>query len=253
MTATIRISYADGRIRELDLQFGNYEVGRDRGYIVLGDEHCSSVHAHLHVHPAGVTVMDVGSANGTFNADGTRVAGPVSMHLDHPIRLGRSELTLVRFFAPSGGTVLAPSSRAPVGAAPFVDHGAPVLHPQTPSPPPNVGWAPALAQGRASRRSERRVGLIGVVVVGVVTAVVICALLLLPSPPTEVEAKAAFVRAIGGGAQVERMVGAFALHGCKASEQGGYTCDFSIERRAMSARFIAVDGEWKAILNSSGM
>jgi hypothetical protein len=246
MTATIRIAHADGRVGELDLPFGSYDVGRDRGYIVLGDAHCSSVHARLHVHPAGVTVTDLGSANGTFDADGGRVTGPTSMQLDRPIRLGGSEVSLIRFLAPSGGTVLASGGSAPALAAQIPNHAAPALHAR---PAPSAGWVLAAPVGGAPGSKARRVGLLGVVALGAIAIVVIGALVSRLGPPSQDEAKAAFLKAMGGGAQVERMLGEFKLHECKSSDLGGYTCDFSVKGRALSGRFIKVDGEWKAILN----
>ena len=72
---------------------GDLEVGRDCDGLLLGDPRTSRRHATLMANAGGLTVLDLGSSNGTF-VSGNRVVGPTPVvterrrlrrrHDDHP-------------------------------------------------------------------------------------------------------------------------------------------------------------------------
>ena len=120
MTATIRVTRVHGPIEEITLGLGRHVVGREAATISLGDPQASAIHAHVHVEPHAVTIIDAGSRNGTFDASGRRLTGSVTMQIDQPLHIGSSTITLVSFMPKSGGTVLATSlGSAAVTSAPL--------------------------------------------------------------------------------------------------------------------------------------
>lgn len=144
-TVTIRINHPDGRGEDRLLSPGSYQIGRESGDIVLRDPNVSASHARLEVGPTGVTIVDLGSSNGTLDESGRRLAGPYALSLNAPIRLGGSTLTW-----------LSPSS-APSALAPFPGPGPYPPAPFPGAPFPGAGYGgyvpPELVELR--RRADR--------------------------------------------------------------------------------------------------
>ena len=123
-TATIRITHPDGRIEERVLTAGAHEIGREAGQIVIADPNLSALHARLDVQLGQVTLIDLGSSNGTYTASGQRLFAPYLLEPGQAVRLGGTTLTLLGPAAPvAGGTqVLAPLGAGP--AYPMPAYGA---------------------------------------------------------------------------------------------------------------------------------
>lgn len=126
-TVTIRINHPDGRGEDRLLAPGSYQIGRESGDIVLRDPNVSANHARLEVGPGGVTIVDLGSSNGTLDAAGRRLTGPYALERNAPIRLGGSTLTWLVSSAPPQ-PALAPlpvalHSGPPFPGAPFPGAG----------------------------------------------------------------------------------------------------------------------------------
>ena len=126
MLAHLRITRADGRVEDISLPLGTYQIGRDVGHIVLNDPQASGSHARLEVHPHGVLLTDIGSSNGTFDSRGRRLTEPAPMPLDQAFRLGNSSIVLTRAIAPSGGTIVATSAMSPSAQHPVLPPVPPV-------------------------------------------------------------------------------------------------------------------------------
>ena len=135
--ARVRIGYADGRSEERVLANGVHRVGRDGGEIPLGDPNVSATHLELHVEGEQVTLVDVGSSNGTYDAAGARVSVPTSMKANESYRLGGSSLTLLPVYGAQPGVGTAPAAAAAYAppAAGFVPPGAGYV-------PPGAGYVP---------------------------------------------------------------------------------------------------------------
>jgi len=127
-TVTIRINHPDGRGEDRVLSPGSYQIGRESGDIVLRDPNVSASHARLEVGPAGVTITDLGSSNGTLDESGRRLAGPCALVRNAPVRLGGSTLTWLL------------SSSAPPALAPFPGPGAHSGAPFPGAPFPGAGY-----------------------------------------------------------------------------------------------------------------
>ncbi|MDQ2645209.1 MAG: FHA domain-containing protein [Myxococcota bacterium] len=145
-TVTIRINHPDGRAEDRVLPPGSYRIGRESGEIVLHDPNVSANHARLDVGPGGVTIVDLGSSNGTLDAEGRRLTGPYALERNAPIRLGGSTLT---WFVPSGP----PPAPAPFPGA-GVHSGPPF--PGAPFPGPGYGaYPPSPEVIELRRRADR--------------------------------------------------------------------------------------------------
>ena len=73
---------------------GDIEVGRDCDGLLLGDPRTSRRHASLMANAGGLTVLDLGSSNGTF-VNGTRVVGPTPVSPNDLVAVGDTTITLV--------------------------------------------------------------------------------------------------------------------------------------------------------------
>lgn len=125
---------------------GSYRIGRESGDIVLYDPNVSANHARLDVGAAGVTIVDLGSSNGTLDAEGRRLTGPYALERNAPIRLGGSTLT---WLVPSGP---APAPGPFPGAG--VHSGPPF--PGAPFPGPGYGvYPPSPEVIELRRRADR--------------------------------------------------------------------------------------------------
>ena len=154
--AVVTITYSNGTIEHRPLGPGTYQIGRDAGHIMLQDPAVSSRHAYLDVTAAGVTITDLGSVNGTYDANGNRLWQAHAMRPNEPVWMGKGSVCL-RPAAASGGTVVASgggfggakprSSSSPVTAARSASPTAPAVRTRSaPAPrrssPPSVS-APA--------------------------------------------------------------------------------------------------------------
>jgi nitrite reductase (NADH) large subunit len=126
------------------------EVGRDTDGLSVADEMVSRRHLRLVPSPIAVSLVDLGSRNGT-TVNGTAVTGRVTLEPGDVIRLGGTEIV----FIGRSERVL-----THVGAESTMLAGAPVAVPPPPAPPPlpstpstvSVLWDRAL--GRVPRRGE---------------------------------------------------------------------------------------------------
>jgi TIR domain/FHA domain len=92
----IRIIYADGRTEQRTLLVGTYVIGRSAGDIVLGDVKVSSRHAKLELVPGALTIVDLGSTNGTIGPDGSRLSSPYRLQLGRAVCIGRCRIELTK-------------------------------------------------------------------------------------------------------------------------------------------------------------
>lgn len=144
----LRIQHADGRVEERSLAAGSYDMGRDAGHIVLPDPNVSALHARVQVQDGRAMLMELGSTNGTFDAEGNRISSQVELRANVPVRLGGTWLTLLPARPAAGGTALMPQFTAPPPPAPAATpggYGAPPA-PQgsgygaPPPPAPHAGF-----------------------------------------------------------------------------------------------------------------
>jgi hypothetical protein len=118
-----RIQYADGRVEERAFGDGAYRIGRDRGDVVLHDPNASAAHGEVSVHGTNVTYTDLGSSNGSFNAQDRRLTGSTPLSPGQSVQIGRSALTFLgapaalsagaRAAAPLPGSANPPGAAAP--------------------------------------------------------------------------------------------------------------------------------------------
>jgi pSer/pThr/pTyr-binding forkhead associated (FHA) protein len=108
-----RIQFADGRIEDRPFPEGNYRIGREAGDIVLQDPSASAVHGELVVRGGSVTYTDLGSSNGSFDAQSRRLTGPTSLAPGQSVRLGASVLTFIRPTATTSPAPMAQSVAVP--------------------------------------------------------------------------------------------------------------------------------------------
>src|SRR3954468_10230735 len=102
------------------------EVGRDTDGLSLADEMVSRRHLRLVPSPIAVSLVDLGSRNGT-TVDGTAVTGRVTLEPGDVIRLGGTEIVFI-------GRSERPPARG--GAESRMLGGPPVGVPPRPAPPP---------------------------------------------------------------------------------------------------------------------
>jgi hypothetical protein len=113
-----RIQYSDGRVEERTFGDGAIRIGRERGDVVLKDPSASGAHAEIAVYGANVTFTDLGSSNGSFDANERRLTGPTPLSPGQSVQIGRSTLTFLG--APASARAVAATSiprTLPPGAA----------------------------------------------------------------------------------------------------------------------------------------
>ncbi len=125
-----RIQFSDGRVEEKPFPDGRLRIGREAGDIVLADPSSSGVHGELSVSGSSVTYTDLGSSNGSFDAENRRLSGPTPLSPGQSVRLGTSVITLL-------GTPSVMQARGGTAALPQI--GSP---PPPPPPPPGAAYAP---------------------------------------------------------------------------------------------------------------
>ncbi len=103
---TITVTHQDGRSETRTLGPGTYVIGRESGDLVLGDPNASESHAQLDVDRKGASIVDLGSTNGTFLANGDRLVGPHTLHPQMPVRVGKTLLTIHGQPSKRGGTLM---------------------------------------------------------------------------------------------------------------------------------------------------
>lgn len=118
---TLIITLADGRTRNVPLDRATLRVGRNADNdIVIDDASISGYHARLFAGPGGVSILDIGSRNGT-EVDGQLIDTLAPLGPASTVRLGSATLRV----SPPGGAA------PPMGAAddfalpPFPDPPAP--------------------------------------------------------------------------------------------------------------------------------
>jgi NADPH-dependent 2,4-dienoyl-CoA reductase/sulfur reductase-like enzyme/ferredoxin len=125
------------------------EVGRDCDGVILSDEGVSRRHARLVPSPVALSVVDLGSRNGTL-VNGMPVTGRVVLEPGAVVRLGATEIIMI------GRAAEADSSG--VGRIPRTTQ-VPVLGPQPPPPPPPPAPpAPARPPTKMSALTSRLLG-----------------------------------------------------------------------------------------------
>src|SRR3954447_20771299 len=116
------------------------EVGRDTEGLTLADDMVSRRHLRLMPSPIAVSLVDLGSRNGTL-VNGRATTGRVSLEPGDVIRVGGAEIV---FIGRSERVPVPAGTRATMLAA------APVaVPPPAPPPPPSTPSAAAGAAGRA--------------------------------------------------------------------------------------------------------
>ncbi len=92
----LKIGHGNVRFEERTLAPGKYVVGREGCDILVADENVSARHAELNVQPHRLVITDLGSRNGTFDANGRRLSAPYALVPNRSIWLGASSLTWVQ-------------------------------------------------------------------------------------------------------------------------------------------------------------
>lgn len=163
MSATIEIQYRDGRTEQRAMAAGTWTIGRETGDIVLDDPRVSGLHGELTLKGPVLTFTDRDSSNGSFDAGGQRLSGPVVLKQGSVVRLGECRLTVTTLPPPpnplKGRTMVMGSAAALTGAAqadPPQDQSAAfaatVAQPSTEA----AGSAAGQAQAQASSAPEAR-------------------------------------------------------------------------------------------------
>jgi ABC-type multidrug transport system fused ATPase/permease subunit/CRP-like cAMP-binding protein len=148
------------------------EFGREGlGIVVLDDPKVSRRHARIELTATGLIVSDIGSANGTF-VDDVRIAAPTAVTPDATIRVGSTEVTLLRELraqpelpppaAPpassgSSGPSVPPPARPAFDELAATDVGAAIIRVR----PGSAGAAALPAMASALRRARRRLAGLG--------------------------------------------------------------------------------------------
>jgi len=91
-----RIQFSDGRVEERPFPDGRFRIGRESGDVILADPSASSLHGELVVAASSVTYTDLGSSNGSFDAQNRRLSGPAALSPGQSVRVGTSVLTFLR-------------------------------------------------------------------------------------------------------------------------------------------------------------
>jgi hypothetical protein len=150
-----RIQFSDGRVEEKPFPDGRVRIGREAGDLVLGDPSSSGVHGELFISGGNVTYTDLGSSNGSFDAQNRRLSGPTPLAPGQSVRLGTSVITLLRpaSVKPAlAGTAAMPQIGSPPPPPPAAPPGAAYV---PPPPPPAAALAPAAFAPRSGNESAR--------------------------------------------------------------------------------------------------
>jgi pSer/pThr/pTyr-binding forkhead associated (FHA) protein len=91
--AKLSVIYASGRVHERRLRLGWYRIGRIGVDILVNDPYVSARHAEMDVQLGKVVLTDLGSTNGTFHLEGSRVQGALEWPPNTLLRLGRCRLS----------------------------------------------------------------------------------------------------------------------------------------------------------------
>lgn len=133
------------------------EVGRDCDGEVLSDEGVSRRHLRLVPSPVALSVVDLGSRNGTL-LNGVPITGRAVLEPGAVVRLGRTEIAMIgRTGEPPAPLPRGPAKtmmRAAGQAAPVVIPPPPPAPPAAPAPPSAMSRFWAQVFGTAPRRAE---------------------------------------------------------------------------------------------------
>jgi hypothetical protein len=133
-SSLFRIVYCDGRVEERAFGDGRVRIGRESGDLVLADPSSSGVHGELAISGASVTYTDLGSSNGSFDAQNQRLTLPLALLPNSSVRLGRSVITFLRSAQPGPArteqmpepSALRAEPRAPAESLPRTAPPAPI-------------------------------------------------------------------------------------------------------------------------------
>lgn len=141
-----RIVYFDGRVEERTFGDGKFRIGRESGDLVLSDPSSSAVHGELAISGASVTYTDLGSSNGSFDAQNQRVTAPLPLLAGGSVRLGRSVITLLR-----------PAQPGPARTVQMPEASAARAEPRAAASPSQAAPAAASAGGGVHSHPDRDV------------------------------------------------------------------------------------------------
>jgi predicted component of type VI protein secretion system len=112
---TLTIVFADGRHQTIALDRPLLRIGRAADNdLVIDEPSVSSYHARVTVDAAGISLLDIGSRNGT-EVDGRRIDAATLLAAESQIRIGRARLR----YTPAGSPV--PAADDDFGLPPFPD------------------------------------------------------------------------------------------------------------------------------------
>ncbi|HMQ33030.1 MAG TPA: FHA domain-containing protein, partial [Chloroflexaceae bacterium] len=142
MHGTLTIVMPDGRTQTVRLDRRQLRIGRNPDNdVVLDDPSVSGYHARVFAGPAGLSILDVGSSNGT-EVDGRLIAAQTPIGATSTIRIGTATVRVTLPTASAGGddfvlppfpdptpppVVAAVAATAATGAAPTRAEGPPLV------------------------------------------------------------------------------------------------------------------------------
>lgn len=152
------ITYPDGRSEDRVLDPARYEIGRESGDIVLGSTNVSARHAALEVRPGSAVITDLGSTNGTFDAEGNRLSAPHVLVPGRAVRIGDCRLSMKPPVPARGGTSVMAQMPEPVPAA--VANGPVAPAPPSAAPAPSPASEPALVKVEGKPYVFAKIGVV---------------------------------------------------------------------------------------------
>lgn len=135
----LSIKYIDRTSETLQFNGSRFIVGREVGDIVLRDPQVSGRHGELRIDPTGkfLTYTDLKSSNGSFRANGERIAGTIPLSKGTTLHIGSCVVTVVS-----------------IGPQPTTTQSV------TSKPPPRGSTVVSRSSGGSSRASPRNPGVV---------------------------------------------------------------------------------------------
>jgi hypothetical protein len=106
---TLEIIYSDGHSEIIQLENGKFTVGREDADISLHDTVVSGLHGEINIEGSNITYTDLGSTNGTFKADGTRLTAPFSLTEGAELKMGDCKIVVKALNKPAAATMIQPA------------------------------------------------------------------------------------------------------------------------------------------------
>lgn len=143
MSAQVEIHEPGRAARRLALEHGSVEVGRECDGLILADPGVSRRHLRLTSDEGGLTVVDLGSTNGsTINGETMGIAGETALNRGDVVGLaGTTIMVIDTGAAPAAAPMTTTSAAALVTAVPAMDQ---VTLPGAPATAEEVAVAPAV-------------------------------------------------------------------------------------------------------------